>query len=126
MTEVFEYALIRVVPRVERGEAINVGVIVYSQAYRYLCARIELDGPLEEVETRRKSQRACVLRRRLAMSSERGRTVAGRPGVVECRGSVSGAFGVGRQPLEVRRAGGRLGQRCERRPVQGKSARRRQ
>jgi hypothetical protein len=42
-TEVFEYALIRVVPRVERGEAINAGVIVYSQAYRYLCARIELD-----------------------------------------------------------------------------------
>ena len=45
MTEVFEYALVRVVPRVERGEAINVGVIVYSQAYRYLCARIELDEP---------------------------------------------------------------------------------
>jgi hypothetical protein len=43
MTEVFEYALLRVVPRVERGEAINVGVIVYSQAYRYLCVRIELD-----------------------------------------------------------------------------------
>ncbi|MGH3151346.1 MAG: DUF3037 domain-containing protein [Streptosporangiaceae bacterium] len=43
MTEVFEYALIRVVPRVERGEVINAGVIVYSQAYKYLCARIELD-----------------------------------------------------------------------------------
>ena len=41
--QVFEYALIRVVPRVERGEAINVGVIVYSQAYRYLRARIEVD-----------------------------------------------------------------------------------
>ena len=32
-------------PRVERGEAVNVGVIVYSQAYRYLCTRVELDGP---------------------------------------------------------------------------------
>ena len=42
MSEVFEYALIRVVPRVERGEAINVGAIVYSKAYRYLCARIVL------------------------------------------------------------------------------------
>jgi Protein of unknown function (DUF3037) len=41
--EVFEYALIRVVPRVERGEAVNVGVIVYSKAFRYLRARIELD-----------------------------------------------------------------------------------
>jgi len=43
VTEVFEYALVRVVPRVERGEAINAGVIVYSHAYRYLCTRIELD-----------------------------------------------------------------------------------
>ena len=43
MPEVFEYALVRVVPRVERGEAINAGVIVYSRAHRYLCARIELD-----------------------------------------------------------------------------------
>jgi len=42
-TEVFEYALIRAVPRVERGEAINVGVILYSQAHAYLCARIHLD-----------------------------------------------------------------------------------
>jgi Protein of unknown function (DUF3037) len=42
-SEVFEYALIRVVPRVERGEAVNVGVIVYAQAFRYLCARIEVD-----------------------------------------------------------------------------------
>ena len=42
-TEVFEWALIRVVPRVERGEAINAGVIVYSKSFRYLAARIELD-----------------------------------------------------------------------------------
>lgn len=42
-TEVFEYALIRVVPRVERGEAINVGVILYCLGHRYLCVRIELD-----------------------------------------------------------------------------------
>ena len=43
MSEVFEWALIRVVPRVERGEAINAGVIVYSKSFRYLKARIELD-----------------------------------------------------------------------------------
>ena len=41
--EAFQYALVRVVPRVERGEAINVGVIVYSKRLRYLAARIELD-----------------------------------------------------------------------------------
>ena len=43
MTEVFEYALVRVVPRVERGEVINAGVIVYSHRHRYLAVRIELD-----------------------------------------------------------------------------------
>ena len=42
-TESFQWALVRVVPRVERGEAINVGVIVYSKRLRYLAARIELD-----------------------------------------------------------------------------------
>ena len=44
-TEVFEYALIRVVPRVERGEAINAGVLVYSKPFRYLGCRMELDEP---------------------------------------------------------------------------------
>lgn len=43
MSEVFEYALVRVVPRVERGELINAGVIVYSKTHRYLRTKIELD-----------------------------------------------------------------------------------
>jgi hypothetical protein len=42
-TEAFQWALIRVVPRVERGEAINAGVIVYSKRLRYLAVKIELD-----------------------------------------------------------------------------------
>ena len=41
--EPFEYALIRVVPRVERGEAMNAGVILYSQRPAYLGCRIELN-----------------------------------------------------------------------------------
>ncbi|ARP69113.1 DUF3037 domain-containing protein [Streptomyces pluripotens] len=41
--DVFEYALLRVVPRVERGECINAGVIVYSRAQAYVGARIYLD-----------------------------------------------------------------------------------
>ena len=41
MSEVFEWALIRVMPRVDRGEAINAGVIVYSKSFRYLKTRIE-------------------------------------------------------------------------------------
>ncbi len=39
----FEYALLRVVPRVERGEFINAGVVLYCQDAKYLDARINLD-----------------------------------------------------------------------------------
>lgn len=42
-TEPFEYALIRVMPRVERGEAINAGVILYSQRHRFLGCLIQLN-----------------------------------------------------------------------------------
>ena len=39
----YDYAVIRVVPRVERGEFVNVGVIVSCDATDSLEARIELD-----------------------------------------------------------------------------------
>ena len=39
----YDYAIIRVVPRVERGEQINVGVILSCADTEYLDARIELD-----------------------------------------------------------------------------------
>jgi len=39
----YSYAVVRVVPRVERGECINVGVILFAREARYLAARIELD-----------------------------------------------------------------------------------
>ena len=39
----FSYALIRLVPRVEREEFINVGVIVYCPARSFLKALTELD-----------------------------------------------------------------------------------
>lgn len=41
----FDYAVVRVVPRVERGEFVNAGVIVFSRTARFLDARIELDRP---------------------------------------------------------------------------------
>ena len=41
--EAFEYAVLRVVPRVDRGEMINAGVLVYCRPLRYLAARIALD-----------------------------------------------------------------------------------
>ena len=40
----FDYAIIRVVPRVEREEFLNVGAIVFSATERFLCARIEFDA----------------------------------------------------------------------------------
>jgi hypothetical protein len=39
----FEYALLRVVPRVERGEFVNAGVVLYCQEKRFLEAAIDLD-----------------------------------------------------------------------------------
>ena len=40
---VFEYALLRVVPRVERGERINAGVVLYCRAHSRVTARTQLD-----------------------------------------------------------------------------------
>jgi hypothetical protein len=39
----FQYAIVRVVPSVERGECLNVGVVLLCRPKRYLGARIELD-----------------------------------------------------------------------------------
>jgi len=39
----FDYAAIRVVPRVERQEFINAGVVVFCLEKRYLAARTHLD-----------------------------------------------------------------------------------
>jgi Protein of unknown function (DUF3037) len=39
----YDYAIVRVVPRVEREEFVNVGVIVSCPAQDFLEARIELD-----------------------------------------------------------------------------------
>jgi Protein of unknown function (DUF3037) len=39
----FEYAAVRIVPRIERGEAINAGVLLYCRGLDYLGARVHLD-----------------------------------------------------------------------------------
>jgi hypothetical protein len=56
----FDYAIVRVVPRVERAEFVNVGVIIFCRTMAILDARIALDAErlrtiapsidLEEVE----------------------------------------------------------------------------
>jgi hypothetical protein len=40
----FQYAVLRAVPRIERGEFINVGVILYCQALDYLHASVVVDA----------------------------------------------------------------------------------
>ncbi len=40
--DLFEYAVLRVVPRVEREEFLNVGVVVYCRAQGFLQARFSL------------------------------------------------------------------------------------
>ena len=42
----FEYAIVRVVPRVERGEGFNAGIVLHSRAGRFLGARTALDDTL--------------------------------------------------------------------------------
>jgi hypothetical protein len=39
----FDYAIVRVVPNVEREEFVNVGVILFCRTRRFLDARIKLD-----------------------------------------------------------------------------------
>jgi hypothetical protein len=43
MQHVFEYAIIRVVPKVEREEFVNVGVILYCGALKFLKTRITIN-----------------------------------------------------------------------------------
>jgi hypothetical protein len=40
----FQYAVLRAVPRVERGEFVNVGVVLYCQAVDFLRAAVSVDA----------------------------------------------------------------------------------
>jgi hypothetical protein len=39
----FQYALLRVVPRIERGESLNAGIVVFARTVKFLEARVHLD-----------------------------------------------------------------------------------
>lgn len=41
----FDYGIVRVVPRVERGELINAGVILFCLERDFLAARVEVNEP---------------------------------------------------------------------------------
>lgn len=63
----FQYAVLRAVPRVERGEFVNVGVVLYCQGLEFLRAAVDVDAPRlralaadVDVEAVRTSARAIV------------------------------------------------------------------
>jgi hypothetical protein len=39
----FAYTILRLVPRIDRGERINVGVVVFCRQHHFLAVRYELD-----------------------------------------------------------------------------------
>jgi hypothetical protein len=39
----FQYALLRVVPRLERGEQLNAGVVLFARRAQFLAALVKLD-----------------------------------------------------------------------------------
>lgn len=63
----FDYALVRVVPRVEREEFINVGVILFCRTQRFLGAHIALDA--QRLAVLAPALDAAAIERRLALIS---------------------------------------------------------
>ncbi len=42
----FEYAIVQVIPRVERGEGLNAGIVLMCRPRRFIGARVALDEAL--------------------------------------------------------------------------------
>jgi hypothetical protein len=80
---VFEYALLRATPRVERGECVNIGVVLYCQAEGFLTVRVHVDrarllalDPDADVEAI--TQAAAALERTCAGEGPAGTTSLGQ------------------------------------------------
>jgi hypothetical protein len=86
----FQYAIVRVVPRVERGETLNAGVIVLSRPRRFLGARVSLDeARLRAIAPTRIPRRSC----RTSPRSSGSRRATRRPGPSPSSRSRSGSTG---------------------------------
>jgi hypothetical protein len=71
----FQYALLRVVPLVERGECLNAGVVMFARTLDFLEARVHLDeGRLAALAP--EADAAAIARRLDALR----RIAAGEPG----------------------------------------------
>ncbi len=76
--QVFEYALLRVMPRVERGEQLNAGVLLYCRQLDYLAVKADLDparlaalDPGADVDSIRQALAATAESCRLAAAAGR-------------------------------------------------------
>lgn len=80
---VFEYAVLRAVPRVERGECVNVGVLLYCQAADLLRAVVAVDDARlraldPEVDVLGVREAAAALERTCAGEGPAGATSLGQ------------------------------------------------
>lgn len=67
-SQAFQYAVLRAVPRIERGEFVNIGIILYCQFWDFLAATVSVDdvrlkalAPDVDVDAVRSSAAAVVL-----------------------------------------------------------------
>jgi hypothetical protein len=66
--EAFEYAVLRVVPRIERAEFVNAGVILICRAKRFLDCRIALDhGRLRALDPNLSDESLAEIERQLSV-----------------------------------------------------------
>jgi hypothetical protein len=80
---VFEYALLRATPRVERGECVNIGVVLYCQAEDFLTVRVHVDRARllaldAEADVEAITQAAAALERTCAGEGPAGATSLGQ------------------------------------------------
>lgn len=66
--DTFEYAVVRVVPRLERGESLNAGVLVYCRGRDYLGLRVHLDP--DRLRALDPSADAAAIRRALQAAAD--------------------------------------------------------
>jgi hypothetical protein len=79
----YQYVVLRCVPRVDREEFVNVGVVLYCQAAEYLDVTWRCDADrLRAVDPSLDVERVCdalVFVERVCAGDERGGEVAGQP-----------------------------------------------
>jgi hypothetical protein len=80
--KVFEYAVLRATPRVDRGESVNIGVVLYCQAEDLLTVRVHVDPARlraldADVDVEGVEQAASALQRTCAGEGPAGETSLG-------------------------------------------------